>query len=112
MFGDLCSMKSRVREIDPALSISYTGGGKYEMKRGPHYVMTLDHSELDSRLLERLRKNDLQRRRLEDIIYDMERSEDEMERRKAKDMSNTIEAMTLDRFDRISGIQHFAVGGI
>lgn len=110
--GDLYGMEGRVREIDPALALSYLGEGKYEMKRGPHYVMTLTHNELDCRLLERLRKNDLQRRRLQDIIYEMERSEDELERRKAKDMTNKIESMTLDQYDRLAGIKHFTLGGI
>lgn len=112
VFGDIYAIASRVKEIDPALTLSYVGRGKYQVKRNNHLIMSVPHKELDSRILEKLRKGDLQRRRLEDIIYEMERSEDEAERRRAKELSNTVESITLDQYDKLLGIRHYALGGI
>ena len=114
LFADMYNIGSRVREIDPAISISFNkdGGGKYIVSRGQRYIMSVPVGELDERVLLKLRKNDLHRRRLQDFIYELEQSEDEYERRKARELSNHLEAVSLDNFDRIAGIPHYSMGGI
>jgi len=109
--GDIYDIGSRVKDIDPALSISFDyKKEKYKVSRDDKHIMYVDVGELDARVLTKLRKNDLARRRLIDFIYELERSEDEEERRRAKELSNKIEEITLDKYDRIAGIPHYACG--
>lgn len=114
LFGDIYDIQSRAKEIDPALFIEYDRTKrKYHVKRTKrngqaHHIMSVDR--LDARILTALRKNDLQRRRLEDFIRELEHSEDEAERRRARHLSNVIEDVALDQFDRIAGISHFHMG--
>lgn len=114
VFGDTFNISGRVKDIDPALFIEYDQANrKYHVKRTKrngqaHHIMSVD--KLDARILTTLRKGDLQRRSLEEFIRELEHSEDEQERQKAKELSNTIESMTLEQFDRIVGIPHYSVG--
>ena len=113
LFGDLYNIGSRVKEIDPALSITFDRRiFKYRVTRGRHQVAMLNPGELDERLLKRLRENDLHRQRLEDYIYKLEQSELEHERRKARELSNQLEAISLESFDRAAGIPHYSLGGL
>ncbi|MDD5487012.1 MAG: hypothetical protein PHW65_05615 [Dehalococcoidales bacterium] len=113
LFGDLYNIGERVKEIDPLLRISFDRRKfKYSVTRGKHQVMTVDAGELDVRVLRKLREHDLHRRRLQDFIYELEQSEDEFERRKARELSNQIESITLDNYDRIVGIPHYNLGGV
>ena len=113
LFGDIYFLERRVKEIDPLLEISYDRHKKeYAITRGKHRVMTVPLGQLDARVLHTLRKNDLHRRRLQDYIWELEQSELEHERRRARELSNQIEAASLDKFDRVAGISHFNVGGI
>ena len=109
--GDTLNIAGGVKEIDPALSLSLDyRRGEFEIKRENRHVMYVKPGELDNRVLVTLRKNDLTRRRLMDYILELERSEDEAERRKAREYSNKIQSMTLDNYDRIVGIPHFSCG--
>lgn len=111
VFGDIYNIESRVKEYDPALSISYDEKTrKYTVSRGRHNIMEV--GALDARVLARLRKGDLQRRRLEDFIRELEHSEDMAEKARAGELRNIIESATLDQYDQIMGIKHFALGGI
>lgn len=113
LFGDLYNIGERVKEIDPLLSISFDQRkSKYIVTRGRHRVMAVDVGELDERILRKLREHDLHRRRLQDFIYELEQSENEFERRRARELSNQIEAITLDNYDRIVGIPHYNLGGV
>ena len=112
IFGDICNIQGRLKELDPALSLSFNHQKmKYTITRGKHHVMTLNPGELDARVLTRLRENDLHRQRLEDYIYKLEQSELEHERRQARELSNKLEAISLENFDRIAGIPHFSMRG-
>ena len=112
LFGDLYDIGSRVKDIDPALSVFFDRQVmKYRVMRGKYQVMTVALGELDERVLRKLRKNDLHRRRIQEFIYELERSEDEYERRQARELSNKIESISLENFDRIAGIPHFSLGG-
>jgi len=114
VFGDIYAIEERIKEIDPALFIEYDRSKrKYHVKRTKrngqgHHIMSVDR--LDARILTALKKGDLQRRNLEEFIRELEHSEDEEERRKARELSNTIESMTIEQFDRIVGIPHYSVG--
>jgi len=116
VFGDLFDISGRVKEIDPALFILYDQKKhKYAVKRtkkngDAHHVMTVD--KLDERVLTRLRKYDLQRRGAEDLIRELEHSEDMLEQQKARELRNTVESLSLENFDRVVGIPHFSLGGI
>ena len=112
LFGDIYNIGERVKEIDPLLSISFDRRiYKYRVTRGRRQVAMLSPGELDERLLKRLRENDLHRQRLEDYIYKLEQSELEHERRQARELSNKLEAISLENFDRIAGIPHFSMRG-
>jgi hypothetical protein len=105
--GDIYDMASRVREIDPALSISFNyNTQKYHINRNKHNVMQVSLNQLDGRIIIALRKGDLSRRRLEDIIRDMEQSEDELEQRKAKHFRDEMEAITYDQYDKLAERHH------
>lgn len=109
--GDMYDIASRVKDIDPALSLSLDNRrGEYELKRNETHVMFIHPGELDARVLTNLRKNDLSRRRLQDFIFELERSEDEAEQRKARELSSYVESVTLENFDSIMGIPHFSCG--
>lgn len=111
VFGDFYDIAGRVKEIDPALVVSFDEKQKeYHIKRNQHRIMSVERGQLDPRVLTKLRKGDLQRRRLEDFIYELERSEDEAERSRARELSNTIESMTLEQYDRTVGIPHYSLG--
>ena len=113
LWGDLYNMESRIKQFDPALSIAFDETRfKYLVTRGGNQIMTVEADELDERVLLKLRKNDLHRRRLQDFIYELEQSEDEYERRKARELSNHLESVSLENFDRIAGIPHYSVGGV
>ena len=108
VFGDLYHIEEAVKDIDPLLCIDYDEmKRKYKVSRKGHVVMTVD--SLDNRILLQLRKNDLHRRRLEDYIRELEASEDAAEQAKARQLSNTIESITLDKYDSIVGIPHFSI---
>lgn len=108
VFGDIYDIESRVKEIDPLLTITYDEKKrKYTVSRNRHKIMVVD--SLDCRILSSLRKNDLHRRRLEDFIRELEHSEDMAERLKAREMSNRIESVLLDGYDQIAGIPHFSI---
>ena len=112
LFNDLYNIGERVKEIDPLLSISFDRRIlKYRVMRGKHQVAMLSPGELDERLLKRLRENDLHRQRLEDYIYKLEQSELEQERRKARELSNKLEDISLENFDRVAGVSHFSMRG-
>lgn len=109
--GDILDIGSRVRDIDPLLTLSLNRDkGVYEIHRGERFVMSVEHGELDARVLTKLRRNDLTRRRLQDYILELERSEEEWERKKARGLRNHIESVTLDNYDRIVKIPHFTCG--
>lgn len=109
--GDTMNIAQGIREIDPLLSLSLDyKRGKFEIKRNNTHVMYVDPGELDNRVLVKLRKNDLARRRLMDYILELERSEDEAEKRRANEYRSKIESITLDHYDRIVGIPHFSCG--
>mgnify|MGYP001104849042 CR=1 FL=1 len=111
--GDLYNIGERIKEIDPLLSITFDNRDMvYRITRKNHHVMTVKAGELDARVIRKLRENDLHRRRLMDYIYELEQSELEWERRKARELSNIIESVTLDKYDRIVGIPHYHVGGV
>ena len=113
LFGDLYGIGKRIKEVDPLLSITFDDRQlKYMVTRGGNHIMSVPVGELDERILLKLRKNDLHRRRLQDFIYELEQSEDEYERRKARELSNHLESVSLDNFDRIAGIPHYSVGGV
>ena len=113
VFGDVCNLQGRLKELDPALSLSFNHQSmKYTITRGKHHVMTLNPGELDERVIRRLRENDLHRQRLEDYIYKLEQSELEHERRRARELSNRIESLSLENFDRVAGISHYSLGGL
>lgn len=106
--GDIYDMASRVREIDPALSISFNyNTQKYHINRNKHNVMQVPINQLDARILTALRKGDLSRRRLEDIIRELENSEDETERRKSKHYKDKMEAITYDQYDNLADRHHY-----
>ncbi len=112
LFGDVFYLKERLKEFDPLLSIEFDRKVfKYRITRGKHQVMTLDPGELDSRVLTRLRENDLHRQRVEDYIYKLEQSELEYERRQARELSNKLEDISLENFNRVAGIKQFSMGG-
>ncbi len=112
LFNDLYFIQERVKEIDPLLEISYDRRKKeYAITRGKHRAMTVPLGQLDARVLQTLRKNDLHRRRLQDFIYELEQSELEHERRQARELSSHIESAALDKFDKVAGISHFNLGG-
>lgn len=109
--GDLFDIGSRVKDIDPLLSLSLNRDeGRYEIHRQDRMVMAVKPGCLNAGVLVQLRKNDLTRRRLEDYILELERAEDEYERKRAKGLRNKMESMALDNFDKIVGIPHFACG--
>jgi hypothetical protein len=114
VFGDLYHIAGRVKEIDPALFIDYDQQKKkYNVKRTKqngqaHHIMSVDR--LDERILTNLRKYDLQRRGVEDLIRELEHSEDIAERRRAKQIRDTIEDITLDKFNQLIGIPQFSLG--
>ena len=109
--GDMFDIAIRVKDIDPALSLSLDyKRGEYELKRNNTHVMFIQPGELDARVLTKLRKNDLTRRRLQDFIFELERSEDEAEQKRARELSSYIESVTLDNFDKVMGIPHFSCG--
>jgi len=109
--GDIYGISDRIKDIDPVLSLSFIRDrGEYLISRGNHNVMYVKPGELDGRVLDKLRWGDLTRRRLEDFIYELERSEDEAEKRRARDLRNKVESMTLDNYDKIVGIPHFSCG--
>lgn len=111
--GDIFDIGSRVKDIDPLLSLSLNKEKeRYEIVRGKHFVMSIKPGELDARILTKLRQNDLARRRLQDYIYELEKAEDEREKQLARELSNKIESITLDNYDRVVGIPHFSLGGI
>lgn len=114
LFGDLHDIGSRVKEIDPALRITYDARKlTYKVTRGNHQVMTVPAGKLDNRVLMALREGNLHRyRRLEDYIDELEAREAEQQRRKEKELSDHVEAATLDKFDKLSGVTHHRVGGI
>lgn len=111
VFNDLYYIEESVKEYDPLLSITYDEKTrKYTLWRNQHNVMSVDR--LDVRVLRTLRKNDLHRRKLEDYIRELEASEDESERCRAREISSRIEDISLDKFDYMMGIRHFNLGGI
>ena len=113
LFGDLYNIGERVKEIDPLLSISFDRSiNKYRVTRSRRQIATINPGELDERLLTRLRENDLHRQRLEDYIYKLEQSELAHERAQARELSNRLESITIENFDRIAGITHHHVGGL
>ena len=113
LFNDLYNIQERVKEIDPLLTLSFDRQKlKYIVTRGTHRVMTVPVGQLDARVLRKLRENDLHRRRLQDYISELENSELEFERKKARELSNHIESASLDHFDHIAGISHYSVGGV
>jgi len=109
VIGDIFDIGGRVKNIDPTLSLSFDRK-RYQIKRNNTHIMYINHDELDSRVLTKLMKNDLTRRRMEDITLELERSEDEFERRKTKEMQNRIDDITLDNYDRMVGISHHSCG--
>lgn len=110
---DIYNIGARLKEFDPALHIFFDQRDfKYKITRGKHQVMTLLPGQLDERVIKRLRENDLHRQRLEDYIYKLEQSELEHERRQARELSNKLEDISLDKFDRIAGIPHYSLGGL
>ena len=113
MFGDIYNIGGRVKEIDPALQISWDERERlYRVCRGKHQVMTVPTGKLDNRVLMALREGDLHRfRRLEDYIEILEAREAEAERRKEQEMSDHIEAATLDKYNKIQGISQFGFSG-
>lgn len=113
MFGDIHNIGGRVKELDPALQISWDERERlYRVCRGKHQVMTVPAGKLDNRVLMALREGDLHRfRRLEDFIEILEAREAEEERRKERELSNHVESVYLDNFDQLEGIKHFSVGG-
>lgn len=114
--GDIYDIASRVKDIDPALSLSFNKEkGKYELRRvmgprGNFFIMYIKPGELDERVLVHLKKNDLRRRNLDDYIRELEQSEDIRERQQARELSNRIEDVTLDRYNKLVGIPQFACG--
>lgn len=113
--GDLYDIAVRVREIDPDLSLSLNyQAGVYEITRFSrgmaHHVMNVLPGELHAGVLDHLRKNDLQRRRLYDFILELERSEEAAKRKQARELSNTVESITLDKYNEIAGWHSFACG--
>jgi two-component SAPR family response regulator len=111
VFGDIYDIASRVKEIDPALSLSFISEKKqYQLKRNNHHVMYIPLGQLDYRVLTTLRKGDLVNRGIDEIIRELERSEEEAERRKAKQLQNIIEDITLDKFNQIMGIKTHRIG--
>lgn len=113
LFNDLYNIAERSRAIDPLLTLSFDRQKlKYIVTRGKHQVMTVPVGQLDARVLQKLRENDLHRRRLQDYIDELEHSELEFERKKARELSNRIESASLDKFDRITGISRYSVGGV
>ena len=114
MFGDVFNIGCRVKEIDPALQITWDEQAcLYRVCRGNHQVMTVPAGKLDQRVLMALHEGDLHRyRRLEDYIEELEAREAEEERRKERELSNHVESVYLDNFDQLEGIKHFSTGGI
>lgn len=111
VFGDVFDIASRVREIDPALVLSFDNNAKkHKLHRNGKLVMTINHGELDARVLTQLHENDLHRIRLYDYILKLERSEEAAERRRAKEIRDKIEDVALDKYDRIVGIPHYTCG--
>jgi hypothetical protein len=109
--GDMFDIAGRVREIDPALVLSFDPAKeKYYLHRNDFLVRTINLGELDDRVLIQLYENDLQRIRLEDYILKLERSEEAAERSRAKEIRNKLEDVALDKYDRIVGIPHFSCG--
>lgn len=109
--GDMFDIASRVKDIDPALDLSFDFRKKvYVLTENGRKVMTINPGELDSRILVKIREGDLNRRRLQDFILDLERSEDEVERQRARELRSRVESMTLDNYDRLVGIPHFSCG--
>jgi len=109
--GDMFDIASRVKDIDPALSLSLDRErGQYEIKRNETHVAYVEPKDLHAGVLIKLRKNDLARRRLMDFIYELEKSEDDAEKRKLNNLRNKLESITLDNYDNIVGIPHFSCG--
>lgn len=111
--GDIFDIATRIKNIDPELELNLNRDtDQYTVTRRGRHIMSIELGELDARVLTKLRKNDLTRRRLMDFILELERSEEDAEKQKAKELRNFIEAATLDQYDRIVGIPTFALGGI
>ena len=114
LFGDIYNIGGRIKEIDPALRITFDERAlQYKVTRGNHQVMTVPAGKLDQRVITALHEGDLHRfRRLEDYIELLEAREMEAEFRKERDLSNRVESVYLDNFDQLEGIKHFSPGGI
>lgn len=111
--GDMFDIASRVKDIDPALDLSFDFRKKvYILTENGRKVMTIKPGELDARILLKIREGDLNRRRLQDFILELERSEDEHERQRARELQSHVESMTLDNYNKLVGIPQFALGGI
>jgi len=109
--GDMFDIASRVREIDPALVLSFDPiKEKYKLHRNEHLVMTINMGELDGRVITQLHENDLQRIRLQDYILQLERSEELADKRRAKELRDKREDVVLDKYDHMVGIPHFSCG--
>lgn len=108
---DMFDIASRVKEIDPALSLSYDyKSHKYRLCRNKHLVMTIEPGSLDVRVLNSLREGDLHRGRLMDYILKLEREEEKAEEHRQRTIQNKIEDVAIDKYDRIVGIPHYACG--
>ena len=114
--GDINNIASRVKEIDPAFSITWNGKrGECEvMETGKDgidkHFMTVKAGELDCRVLGHIKKCRWEQRKIEEFIWKMERSEDDKERAMAKKLSNQVEDITLDKFNQMVGISQFGCG--
>lgn len=98
LFGDLYNIEGRIKEISSTLSIIFDNKDfVYKVLNNGEQVMTVPAGELDSRLLLKLRKNNLRRQRLQDYIYQIEQAELEKEKREERHFSNEIQSATLDR---------------
>lgn len=114
--GDIYDIGSRVKEIDPAFSIIWDARKKeYEvLEKGKDgkdkHFSYVKPGELDVRVLNHIKKCRWEQRKIEEFLWKLEHSEDERERQMAKKLSNQVEDITLDKFNKLVGIPQFRCG--
>lgn len=109
VFGDLYHIEERLKNYDPELEVEWDWNKlKYRITRRGFHVMYAQ--ELDQRVIDKLQYWDTARRRVQDILWELQQSEDEYEKKKAKELSDYIESVTLDKFNRIMDIPTYQLG--
>lgn len=100
-FTSICKIPERLEEYDPNFFMVFNCvSQKHEIhclgNIGNTYCFTVPFEEIDSRILDMVEKNDLKKKRLKDIIHDMDKHNDALERRMAEKRRQEVKEFALD----------------